>query len=288
MLTVIQNDEQKAIDYTLENYLVPTAEEAMVVMKKILFSGDMRRGTDTEWHGKSVMDYLVYTRLYPGIFENGHIELTDENDKILGKVDLKTTYAGSDTIRGSINYNESYRYVFNSKLIARVVVDFPTHSCNGAIKKITLYSGPSYTGVRTKGDTRIEIEKNIYSGIKNVQMVNNDNGELYLFCSESFAYNVTQNKKYEILKGLSLGRITFFNDNFYTTSISKNNNNMNLQFNKLIFNDDIISIDTENTLITDLAGLRSTDGEFYFCRNFNNKTYIVVTSECYLYIYMNF
>ncbi|MFU0800194.1 MAG: Por-Secre-tail domain-containing protein [Xylanivirga thermophila] len=111
-----------------------------------------------------------------------YIYLTD-NDKpenindqrvmgnIIGYADRNELYSGNDSIRGTINRNESKFEVTDNKIKINFVFDFPTHAANGRIESIYwamsnpeykdyFYRGPAIYG-RENGDNSYSVSSDL-------------------------------------------------------------------------------------------------------------------------------
>lgn len=141
---------------------------------------------------------------------------------IIGYAHRNTSYAGSDTQRGTINLSETKFEITDSKIRTNFVFDFPTHSANGITESLYFceaeptykdyfYLGPAVCGRETSDNSySIASASNpkryfgIYYGLgnsKNCEFTSQTKGFLILDCKST---SITQNSNIEFpeeLKG---------------------------------------------------------------------------------------
>ncbi len=152
-------------NYSINMYAKPTVEQMQFLVKLINLCN-----TSVSYDSVSNTSRMqeVLNLSFPSLiktFKSGAIIFTNtENDLmydiippispasgdnlqgIVGAVDLDWIgYSGSDTKRGTLNLNESYIKNTNKRYRLHLVVDFPTHSCNGSVNKISFLPYSCYS-----------------------------------------------------------------------------------------------------------------------------------------------
>ena len=73
-------------------------------------------------------------------------DLSKKENGVVGGVDLDwIAYAGDDVVRGTMNLAESYKDIDSTRLKYHMVLDFPTHACNGHFDKIYITANSKFS-----------------------------------------------------------------------------------------------------------------------------------------------
>lgn len=159
MLQIERNGELINVDYTVENNLLLNVNELKTIVKNTLYGDYFSRTTRNSSYSDTYMPpsstVFSSSKVKPGLFSYGCVELINENDTVIGNADLYLAYSGEDTVRGSINLNESFHIIDDNKVKVRLVVDFPTHASIGEVRKVRLTpKNPYRTEVLGEKDTK--------------------------------------------------------------------------------------------------------------------------------------
>lgn len=116
-------------------------------------SVDSRYGELLHFGQNNIPELLNYSTMYFVNSQNNPFEgmippcTPTEGFGVVGAVAIDyVAYAGSDTVRGTMNTAESNRSFYTNKYKAHVVVDFPTHACNGSFDTIYINAMHYYNG----------------------------------------------------------------------------------------------------------------------------------------------
>jgi len=174
MLNIKMGEEVVNVDYEVENNLIPTTKEAIVLTKKILFADYVNRiNSPNNYYNVNLRNLLGDSNHRPAVLNIGHIDVLDDEGNLLGSADLYSAYSGTDTARGTINLVETKHFTHNCKVCSKIVIDFPTHACNGKIKTIRLNSSNKYNSeYHTSNSKTYEIDYSNYkvSGYTSFQL----------------------------------------------------------------------------------------------------------------------
>ena len=109
----------------------------------------------------------------------------------IGYAQRRTTYSGSDTLKGTYNEVESKTYVDEEgNLVCHEVYDFQTHACNGTIK--SLMWSPHYTNT---GIQIARISQSGKSGIRNQVYYDTDTEIAYTYLGTTYLIKMDFGKK---------------------------------------------------------------------------------------------
>lgn len=294
MITILRDNEKVAVNYSVEDKLIPTDLEIKQILKKILYTSIEARATATQYSPPITLLNGMYAR--PNMFTEGHIKLYDENDNAIATADFNSAYSGTDKTRGSINMLESYNYIIMNKCINRIVVDFPTSVINGNVKKIKLFPYPNYVTLQSSNIPSVSHDY-IYFTSPNPprSMLNGDiyyctdeNQDMLIFEKGYGAYLsnrvIYKNKIYKFTPPSDLTHFFYTDKKFYYANIDKNlkiklvelsidelNGSINVTDNVINFDlllDAGISIQGSVGDYSNIHGIHIYNGNFYMIGNF--------------------
>lgn len=261
MIKVLLNGEERQTGYTVENNLIPSIDNVTTIIKHLFYThGQNRRGGGSSSTVLEMDKFMDTFYLSQGMLDNGYIELLDESNNVLSRIDLTRSYSGSDEKRGSINLNESGRFTLNGKIYSTNVLDFPTHASNGAIKKINFHSRPYFDySCYSKFHTR-NYRKNILFSSPDVEYSNpinlgahdskfnfcldKDNNPLILIRNLKTGYYKGSKYKYNVAANAESSTTVFCINNKFYRYAARNEANKKYTLVQLI-------IDEANKTITD-------------------------------------